>query len=92
MMTRDDVMTLLATLGDDVDVRIDTDGDLHVTVEDFDGFDSHWNEIERDYNEDAVDAVYETLKAVAVKVTADYYTIFDMGSFFISWGYASYDI
>lgn len=92
MMTLDETMTLLQTVGDDISAWVDDDGDVHVTVEDFEGFDDDWDEIMRDYDEEAVEDVYEALASAAVTVIEDFYTVLDMGDFSISWGYASYDI
>lgn len=91
-MTRDEVMALLATMGNDATVYTMQDGTIDVTIEDFEGFDDDWDEIYRDYDVDTVDHVYDTLEAAAVLVTGSLYTTFDMGGFNVAWGYASYDI
>ena len=92
MMTREMVLELLATLGSDVDVYERMDGTIHVTVQDFEGFDEEWSEVEADYDEDAVDAVYERLEAEASEVEGDYYRYFQFDGFTVVWGYASMDI
>lgn len=92
MMTREMVLELLATLGSDVDVYERMDGTIRVTVEDFDGFDEEWSEVDGDYDEDAVDAVYERLEAEASEVSGDYYRYFQFDGFTVVWGYASMDI
>lgn len=92
MMTRDDVIALLNTIYDDASVWVDDNGNIDVTIEDFEGFDENWDEIMRDYDEGAVESVYEALASAAVSVTDDFYTVFNMGDFSITWGYASYDI
>ena len=92
MMTRDDVMALLATIDNDASLWVMADGTIDVTINDFDGFDDNWDEVYRDYDIDAVDRVYDTLKTAAVSVTGTLYTTFDMGGFSVVWGYASYDI
>lgn len=92
MMTREMVLELLATLGSDVDVYERMDGTIRVTVEDFEGFDEEWSEVEADYDEDAVDAVYERLEAEASEVSGDYYRYFQFDGFTVVWGYASMDI
>lgn len=92
MMTREMVLELLATLGSDVDVYVRMDGTVCVTVQDFEGFDEEWSEVECDYDEDAVDAVYERLEAKASEVSGDYYRYFQFDGFTVVWGYASMDI
>lgn len=92
MMTREMVLELLATLGSDVDVYERMDGTICVTVQDFEGFDEEWSEVEADYDEDAVDAVYERLEAEASEVEGDYYRYFQFDGFTVVWGYASMDI
>ena len=92
MMTREMVLELLATLGSDVDVYERMDGTIRVTVQDFEGFDEEWSEVEGDYDEAAVDAVYECLEAEASEVAGDYYRYFQFDGFTVVWGYASMDI
>ena len=92
MMTREMVLELLATLGADVDVYERMDGTVRVTVQDFEGFDEEWSEVEGDYDEDAVDAVYERLEAEASEVSGDFYRYFQFDGFTVVWGYASMDV
>lgn len=91
-MTREMVLELLATLGADVDVYERMDGTVRVTVQDCDGFDEEWSEIDHDYDEDAVDAVYERLEAEASEVSGDFYRYFQFDGFTVVWGYASMDV
>jgi len=90
-MTYEMVMELLATLGDDV-TYYTLDGDVHVTVEDFAGFDEDWCEVDGDYDEEAVDEVYDALTASALEVDGDFYRYFTFDGFTVVWGYASMDI
>lgn len=93
MMTREMVLEMLAGLGADVEAHVDRDGDVVVTVQDFEGFDSHWCEIDRELDdEDAVDAVYERLESEALESSGDYYHYFQFEGFTVVWGYASADI
>ena len=92
MMTREMVLELLATLGSDVGVYERMDGTIRVTVQDFEGFDEEWSEVYADYDEDAVDTVYERLEAEASEVEGDYYRYFQFDGFTVVWGYASMDI
>lgn len=91
MMTYEEVMALLETLGEDVSVYARGDV-IRVTVEDFEGFDDNWSEVMRDYNEDAVDEVLETLEAHCAEVVDDFYTDYYFDGFSVRVGYASYDI
>lgn len=91
MMTYDEVMALLETLGEDVSV-FTHDNVIHVTVEDFEGFDDNWHEEMRDYDEDAVDEVFEALEAHCAEVVDDFYTDYYFKGFSVRVGYASYDI
>ena len=91
MMTMEMVLELLGTLGDDVDVRVRADV-VHVTVEDFEGFDDDWCEVDRIYNDDAVDAVYDALSDACDSEEGDYYHYFQFDGFTVKWGYASMDI
>lgn len=93
MMTREMVLELLATLGADVDVYERMDGTVRVTVQDFDGYDEHWSEMDRELDdEDAVEAVYERLEAEASEVSGDFYRYFQFDGFTVVWGYESMDI
>ena len=65
---------------------------VRVTVEDFDGFDEDWHEVERYYDVDAVDALFDWLEEHCLTMEEDFYTIFHFEGFDVSWGYASYDI
>ena len=91
MMTYELVMELLQTLGDDVTID-ERDGDIIVTVQDFEGFDDDWDEIYRDYDDDAIDAVYDQLEEAAIRVKGDFYRYFIFDGFEVQWGEASMDI
>lgn len=91
MMSFEMVMELLASLGDDVDVRVDSDGDVHVEVQDFEGFDDDWSEIERECSE-AVDEVEAQLEEACLHACGDYYRYYEFDGFVVVWGYASMDV
>ena len=93
MMTYEEVMELLATVDADLSVWEYSDGSqISVTVEDFEGFDDNWDEVYRDYDEEAIDAVYETLCKASVSVEGDFYRYLHFDGFTVVWGYASFDI
>lgn len=94
MMTLEMVLELLAQAESDLFFDDELfEGELSVTVHDFDGFDEDWSEVMRDLdNAKLVDKVYETLKAEAIEVSGDFYEYFDFGDFVVCWGYSSFDI
>ena len=92
-MTREMVMELLATAGADLDVYTRLNGDISVTVNDFEGFDDSWSEIERELDdEELVDSIFEQLEASAISVSGDYYRYYEFDGFTVCVGYASFDI
>ena len=91
MMTYEMVMELLQTLGDDIMVS-ERDGDIIATVRDFEGCDDCGREYYRDYDEDAVDAIYDQLEEAALRVEGDFYRYFIFDGFEIVWGYESMDL
>ena len=92
-MTREMVMELLATADADIDADEFSDGNIHVIVADFEGFDENWSEIERELvDEDLVISIYKQLEASALSVSGNYYRYFEFDGFTIVWGYASFYI
>lgn len=92
MMTREMVMELLATAGADLDVDTCMDGTVRVTVQDFEGFDEDWCEVEGDFDEELVDSIQETLEESALSAEGDYYRYYEFDEFTVVWGYASMDV
>lgn len=94
MMTREMVMELLATAGDDLSIWEYSDGvRISVTVEDFEGFEEDGTEVYRDLdNEDLVDSIEEQLEVSALSVSGDFYRYFEFDGFTVVWGCASFDI
>jgi hypothetical protein len=86
------VMAKLAEV-EDVSVDVWEDGkEIIVTVEDFDGFDDDWCEIDREYDEEKVDALEEWLEEHCVCKHGDFYRYYEFDDFSVQWGYASMDI
>ena len=85
------LVNMLKELGEDVSYSM-IDGKLSVTVIDFDGFDEDWSEIERDYDEEAVEGFVEWLETHAHSVEEGYYSYYHLGDVVVCVGYASYDI
>lgn len=69
--------------------RMDRDGDLHITVEDFAGFDEHWDEqlVEVD-----VEDFLDWLEEEANEVEGDLYEYYYFDGFTVIVGYESFDI
>lgn len=94
-MTILEMMTTLEACGDvTVWGRTTDEGTVYdVTVEDFEGFDDDWCEVERDFvMEDLVDEFLEALDEQALRVEGDFYYDYYFDGFRIHLGYASYDI
>lgn len=93
-MKREEVLKLLATAENDINVWEYCDGfRILVIVYDFEGFDDDWEEIYRDYDEELVDSIQEKLKKSAVSVDDDgLYTLYTFNDFVVEWGYSSFDI
>ena len=78
-------------LEEDVDVDV-YGGAIHLTVRDFDGFDSDWCEIDREYDEDGVDQLLEWLEVECESYTEDFYSDYRFADGVVWFGYESYDI
>ena len=91
-MTIENIIAQLDRISADSSYEID--GNLiSLTIEDFEGFDENWSEIERDFvDENAVDEVLEWLEKNADLVEPDFYSQYHFGKIVVEVGYASYDI
>ena len=93
-MTREMVMELLASLGDDMLVDVSPDGScIYATVMDFEGITEEGEEIDRELDdEDLVHSVREQLEKSALleKGFLDYIFVFD--GFVVRWASASLDL
>ena len=70
-----------------------SDGTYVLTLEDFEGFDDDWNEVEREYdNEEAVDALLEWLEDNCIDKTERLDIHYVFPDFQVTLGYASFDI
>ena len=66
---------------------------IHLTINDFEGFDGNWNEVMRDYdNPNAVDALLDWLNANCVSKVNELYITYSFDGFAVRLGYASFDI
>ena len=91
-----ELLEMLKELGEDVSVDLfeyeDDDDTLHITVEDFEGFDEDYCEIMRDYDADAVRKVQEWLDVHCTSKEDCYTMYYYFDGFEVRFGYASYDI
>ncbi len=86
---------LMAKLAEVEDVLVDErkDGkEIVVIVDDFEGFDEDWCEIEREYDEEKVDALQEWLEEHCECEYGDFYRYYEFDGFSVKWGYSSMDI
>ena len=83
---------VMEMLGQVADVRVYELGEcVYVEVQDFDGFDEDWCEIDLDYDEDAVDGLLEWLEEQCVSSYGDFYEYYEFDGFYVKVGYASMD-
>lgn len=97
MMTREKMWKIFEDLGNDICVwedSIDEDPTgFRVTLNDFEGFDENWSEIDREYDdEDAVDAFLEMLERECVSQEGDFYVTYHFDGFDVKLGYESFNI
>ena len=93
MMTREMMLTAIEALGADASLWDEKDYCLDVTLEDFEGFDADWSEVDREYDdEEAVEAFLEMLEAECSSREGDFYVVYHFEGFDVRLGYASFDI
>ena len=84
---------MVEACGVDAILERHSDGTYALALEDFDGFDDDWNEVEREYvNEEAVDALLKWLEANYTERKPDLYIHYVFPDFRLTLGYASFDI
>ena len=93
-MTREMVMELLASLGDDVLVDVSPDDScIYATVMDFEGITEEGEEIDRELDdEELVRSVRERLEESALSETGFLGYIFVFDGFVVRWASASLDL
>lgn len=88
----DTLMNLINACEYDVDFW-EENGMVHLTIEDFEGFDDDYDEIMRDYcNPEGVDALLNWLDANCDFKVEEFYTIYSFDGFFVKLGYSSFEI
>ena len=71
----------------------DDDNEIRLTIDDFEGFDEDWSEVERELeNHKAVEEVLEWLEENADYVDGDFYRSYYFGEIVVEVGYTSFDI
>ena len=79
--------------GDDVTLDRRSNGIYRLTLEDFEGFDEHWHEIMREYdNEEAVNALLDWLETNCTEQREDFYIYYYFHDFQENVCYSSFDI
>ena len=70
-----------------------TGNHIDLTINDFEGFDENWNEINREFvNEKAIDEVFRWLDENADFSDGDYYRYYHFGKIVVIVGNTSFDI
>lgn len=88
----DTLMALINACENDVDF-FEKDKIIHLTIDDFKGFDDNWNEVMRDYNNpNAVNALLDWLDINCAFKVDEFYTIYSFDGFAVELGYTSFDI
>lgn len=92
-MTKEMMMKAIEALGNDVSVFEDSEGTLCITVEDFEGFNDDWEEIDREFDDlEAVESFLDMLEEECISKDGDFYTYYEFEGFTVQLGYGSYSI
>lgn len=68
-------------------------GQYHLTVNDFEGFDQDWDEVMREFVDEAgVNALLTWMEEHASSIEGDFYRQFHFDGFDVEVGFTSYDI
>ena len=69
------------------------DNHIDLTINDFEGFDEDWSEVEREFvNKDTVDEVLEWIEKNADYANGNFYRYYHFGDIIVEVGYTSFDI
>lgn len=91
-MTIETITTQLDRIAEDSWYRV-KDNHIDLTINDFEGFDENWSEIDREFvDEETVDEVLEWLEENADCVEGDLYCYYRFGEIVVQVGYTSFDI
>ena len=93
MMNLEMMINKVDELKNDVSMWLDEkESVLHITIEDFAGFDEDWSEVEKEVDEEKVEAFLEMLKKECVSYECEFYHYYKFEGFSVKLGYTSYDI
>ena len=89
-----DMMAKMIQAVDNGDAYIDfMGGYVEFTVNDFDGFDADWNEVDHEFKDEAlVDEILDFLKNACDYCKDDFYRKYYFGDAVVELGFSSYDI
>lgn len=91
-MTFEKMLKAIDKLGKDASCDV-TDDEIHVTLNDFAGFDESWREIFRKYDDkEAVESFEKMLKEECLSYDGDFYVEYIFDDFVVILGCASFDI
>lgn len=91
-MTIETIITQLDRISEDSWYDVN-DNRIDLTINDFEGFDEHWREIDREFvDEDAVGEVLKWLEENADCIDGYLYRYYHFGEIVVEVGYTSYDI
>lgn len=77
----------------DITVDIETKGQVDITIEDFEGFDENWEEVNRDYvNPDKISELVNYLEENGTDKVEELYKWYTIDNTRICLGYSSFDI
>ena len=91
-MTIENITAQLDRISEDSWYDID-DNRINLTIDDFEGFDDNWREIDREFvDADAVEEVLDWLEENADSAEGDFYEYYHFGDIVVEVGYTSFDI
>lgn len=91
-MTIEQITAILDTIAADSYYFV-VGANIHLTIDDFQGFDEDWEEIYREYEDsDAIDSALAWLESHADEVSGDFYRYYRFGDVTVHLGYSSFDI
>ena len=91
-MTIQTILAQLDRISADSNYEV-TDNHIDLTIDDFEGFDEDWSEVDREFvDEDAVNEVLEWLEKNADCVDGSLYRYYHFGDIVVEVGYTSFDI
>ena len=93
MMTKEKMISIIEDLGNDASLWENPNWTLEITLQDFEGFDDEWNEVDREYdNQNKIDDFFKILNTECISKEIDFYTTYHFKNFNVEIGYASDDI